>query len=125
LVVLLVTSVPFSLGQSHLLRGECEFRVKAQNAFNAGAVAVLIYQNTAPPIFGPPGLASGTLITQQDIPVLGLTDTLGVEFLNTNGLAVHIFVPETPLPAALPLFATGLGALALLCWRRKRKAQAA
>ena len=27
---------------------------------------------------------------------------------------------ETPLPAALPLFATGLGALGLLGWRRKR-----
>ena len=32
---------------------------------------------------------------------------------------------ETPLPAALPLFATGLGALGLLGWRRKRKAQVA
>jgi hypothetical protein len=31
----------------------------------------------------------------------------------------------TPLPAALPLFATGLGALGLLGWRRKRKALAA
>jgi hypothetical protein len=31
---------------------------------------------------------------------------------------------ETPLPATLPLFATGLGALGLLGWRRKRKAQA-
>ena len=30
---------------------------------------------------------------------------------------------ETPLPAALPLFATGIGALGLLGWR-KRKAQA-
>jgi hypothetical protein len=29
----------------------------------------------------------------------------------------------TPLPAALPLFATGLGGLGLLGWRRKRKAQ--
>jgi hypothetical protein len=28
----------------------------------------------------------------------------------------------TPLPAALPLFATGLGVLGLLSWRRKRKA---
>ena len=28
----------------------------------------------------------------------------------------------TPLPAALPLFATGLGGLGLLGWRRKRKA---
>ena len=30
----------------------------------------------------------------------------------------------TPLPAALPLFATGIGGLALLGWRRKRKARA-
>jgi hypothetical protein len=32
---------------------------------------------------------------------------------------------QTPLPAALPLFASGLGALGLLGWRRKRKMQAA
>lgn len=31
----------------------------------------------------------------------------------------------TPLPASLPLFATGLGGLGLLGWRRKRKAAAA
>ena len=31
----------------------------------------------------------------------------------------------TPLPAALPLFATGLAGLGLLGWRRKRKAQVA
>jgi hypothetical protein len=28
----------------------------------------------------------------------------------------------TPLPTALPLLATGLGALGLLGWRRKKKA---
>jgi hypothetical protein len=33
-------------------------------------------------------------------------------------------VTVTPLPTALPLFATGLGALGLFGWRRKRKAQA-
>jgi hypothetical protein len=33
-------------------------------------------------------------------------------------------VAVTPLPAALPLFATGLGGLGLLGWRRKRKAAA-
>jgi hypothetical protein len=33
-------------------------------------------------------------------------------------------VNDTPLPPALPLFATGLGGLGLLGWRRKRKAQA-
>ncbi len=31
------------------------------------------------------------------------------------------YVAPTPLPAAFPLFATGLGALGLLGWRRKRK----
>jgi hypothetical protein len=30
----------------------------------------------------------------------------------------------TPVPAALPLFATGLAALGLLGWRKKRKAAA-
>jgi hypothetical protein len=34
-------------------------------------------------------------------------------------------VASTPLPAALPLFATGLGAMGLLGWRRKRKNAAA
>ena len=39
---------------------------------------------------------------------------------------VTVSTPNTvPLPAALPLFATGLGGLGLLGWRRKRKAQAA
>ena len=32
--------------------------------------------------------------------------------------------PSVPLPGALPLFATGLGALGLLGFRRKRKAAA-
>jgi hypothetical protein len=35
------------------------------------------------------------------------------------------FTLATPLPAALPLFASGVGALSLLGWRRKRKAIAA
>jgi hypothetical protein len=32
--------------------------------------------------------------------------------------------PATPIPAAFPLFATGLGALGLLRWRRKRTTEA-
>jgi hypothetical protein len=35
-----------------------------------------------------------------------------------------LFSAATPLPAALPLFATGLAGLGLLGWRRKRKAEA-
>ena len=41
------------------------------------------------------------------------------------GLAPDPLLSATPLPAALPLFATGLGALGLLGWRRRRKAKAA
>jgi hypothetical protein len=39
-----------------------------------------------------------------------------------------IFSPgigSAPLPASLPLFASGLGALGFLGWRRKRRAEAA
>ena len=43
---------------------------------------------------------------------------------NAINFAFRIADAETPLPAALPLFATGLGALGLLGWRRKRKAAA-
>jgi hypothetical protein len=40
---------------------------------------------------------------------------------NLPGYEVATLVTETtPLPAALPLFASGLGALGLLGWRRKR-----
>lgn len=34
------------------------------------------------------------------------------------------YYSATPLPAALPLFSSGLGVMGLLGWRRKRKAQA-
>jgi hypothetical protein len=37
----------------------------------------------------------------------------------------YTYVSPVPLPAALPFFATGLGALGLLGWRRKRKNTAA
>jgi hypothetical protein len=33
----------------------------------------------------------------------------------------YVVFSATPIPAALPLFATGLGAMGLLGWRRKRK----
>jgi hypothetical protein len=49
-----------------------------------------------------------------------------------DGKASNFFVDDltidtastTPLPAALPMFASGLGALGFLGWRRKRKAAA-
>jgi hypothetical protein len=41
-----------------------------------------------------------------------------------NYSSVAVDPSATPIPAALPLFASGLGALGLLGWRRKKKAAA-
>jgi hypothetical protein len=52
----------------------------------------------------------------------------GSAFLTANDFEIGIEmtpVATTPLPAALPLFAGGLGALGVFSWRRKRKAAAA
>jgi hypothetical protein len=53
----------------------------------------------------------------------GTTVASGILFNNVvgHGLGGDITYSATPLPAALPLFATGLGALGLFGWRRKRK----
>jgi hypothetical protein len=59
--------------------------------------------------------------------IMGQLYTLTFQGLNTTGGAasfidlVNVEAATTPLPAALPLFATGLGGLGLLGWRRKRK----
>jgi hypothetical protein len=45
--------------------------------------------------------------------------SFGSDIYNNGGT-----ITETPLPAAFSLFATGIGGLGLLGWRRKRKAQA-
>jgi hypothetical protein len=53
--------------------------------------------------------------------------TAGNLIINTSGdstFTATTGVTATPIPAAFPLFATGLGALGLLGWRRKRKAHA-
>jgi hypothetical protein len=39
----------------------------------------------------------------------------------TLGTLITPFITPTPLPAALPLFATGIGVMGLLGWRRKKR----
>ena len=57
-----------------------------------------------------------------DLPQTGCSFNCGAPYTNPGfeGLAAAA-ISGTPLPAALPLFASGLGALGLLGWRRKRK----
>jgi hypothetical protein len=98
--------------------------------------------NTSGPITGVlilsnsnPGLVSASLTDPSSGAVeffttfgeLG-TDVVTYDFMTSGGTSnigtVDIAVTTTPLPAALPLFAGGLGALGLFGWRRKRKAAA-
>jgi DNA-binding beta-propeller fold protein YncE len=55
---------------------------------------------------------------------VALAGNLAVNPCPTSLGCIEVFAP-TPLPTALPLLATGLGAIGLLAWRRKRKAAAA
>ena len=67
-------------------------------------------------------LGSGRYIRKRtNVPKLALGELTGTQTFQILGSREGA---ETPLPAALPLFATGLGALGLIGWRRKRKAQA-
>jgi hypothetical protein len=89
------------------------------------------------------GLTVNELLVQEDLALGGAPsdfDTLMDAFLLANEVDMafngglvgtfadqNLEIPEvstTPLPAGLPLFATGLGALGLLSRRKKRKAQA-
>ena len=62
--------------------------------------------------------------------LFSVNETTGVQnfiFLNapvTDMTAGVTGASTVPIPGALPLFATGLGALGLLGWRRKKKAAA-
>ena len=47
-----------------------------------------------------------------------------IHTVNNPGGEIRGQLEPTPLPATLPLLATGLGGLGLLGWRRKRKVQA-
>ena len=71
--------------------------------------------------------APSTLVWDINLVFLRLEDTSGhvSAFLEFEGDQLVATPTSTvPLPATLPLFATGLGALGLLAWRRKWKAAA-
>ena len=61
---------------------------------------------------GIPIVITGPVPFTADAADRTLPENFSVALVQTN---------ETPLPAALPLFVTGLGALGLIGWRRKRK----
>lgn len=76
----------FPAGQIALIsRGACTFASKATNAFNAGAVGVIIYNNS-------PGVLNGTLSSTftLDIPVTSVTQDIGQQLAGTSGLEMRL-----------------------------------
>lgn len=67
---------------------------------------------------GHPDFTSGAML----FGVLALTQNGPNQTFVATFDNISVTLDQTPLPAALPLFASGLGALGLLGWRRKRKA---
>jgi len=77
-------------------------------------------------IFSPTTNHTGGFVGWEGLDPNGLNETSYDAHSGTvdGTLALIEIGTATPLPAALPLFATGLGALGLLGWRRKRKGAA-
>ena len=77
-----------------------------------------------------PMLSWATIIGPTNDPIghvlfTSLGATISVDLSHSSVVLGNDFIlPGIPLPATLPLFATGLGVLGLLGWRRKRKAPA-
>ena len=63
----------------------CTFGVKAANAAAAGAIGVVVYNNTTGPLNG----TLGNTFTL-DIPVVGITQALGLQLAATAGLTMHL-----------------------------------
>jgi hypothetical protein len=94
-------------------------------ALASGSYLLFLYN---PSNLGIPGYASSgsgsEIFVSSATPNPTVGQTYGFDVGYNAGVSINGTIGTTPLPAALPLFATGLGALGLLGWRRKRKAQA-
>ena len=76
----------FPVGNVALVsRGGCTFATKAQNAYDAGAAAVVIANNTAGDLNAT--LGEGFAL---DIPVTSVTQAVGAELAATRGLTLHV-----------------------------------
>ena len=71
-------------------RGDCTFAIKATNAITAGAIGVVIYNNTD-------GELNGTLGPEftADVPVISVTQALGQQLAATGGLSLRLKAATT------------------------------
>jgi hypothetical protein len=70
----------------------------------------------------------GELYISSDDLTLDISTDIFAQNVPSDDLQLQVTLPDnlsiTPLPAALPLFATGVGILGLLGWHRRRKSAA-
>ena len=64
-------------------------------------------------------IPAGVYVGFEDLSIL---QGANFDYLDETFVVTNVATNVTPLPASLPLFATGVGGMALLAWRRKRKA---
>jgi Zn-dependent M28 family amino/carboxypeptidase len=85
----------FTVGTIALVdRGGCTFATKAQNAYSAGAVAVVIANNTVGDLNGTLGEAFAL-----DIPVTSVTQAVGAELAATSSLVLRVVTSTLRGPA--------------------------
>ena len=129
------TGLPSSTPQAEFytaaLSGPASFGPGSQTFAATGTGAMVVLFDAVSEIAVPIGYSSDTLLSDTAIYDTATFASLGVTpgtYVWTWGTGADqsftLEIGTTPLPAALPLFATGLGALGLLGWRRKRKAAA-
>jgi hypothetical protein len=98
------------------------------NGVTAGMYSSAVFDLTQSLIYNPAFVtAQGGLTGAEAALVAGIVGGMSyfnIHTVNFTGGEIRGQLNAVPLPSALPLFATGLGALGLLSWRRKRKATA-
>jgi hypothetical protein len=117
------STTPFLLNSLDIGSGNTSHAFTVTGYLNDVAVWS-VTEHTAPgPCVAATGACVAALTFDGSIPNYGLVIGIALAGFVGNGYFVdNINFSPVPLPAALPFFATSLGALGLLGWRRKRRA---
>jgi hypothetical protein len=126
------STLPTFLGNSGGAADAASALASALTAFDVTALVGLTqYNAVAIPYSDSSGQNTSSVVVESSIKlgtwatnISTANDPITYSCCDYAGFTVAPPIGATPLPAGLPLFATGLGVLGLLGWRRRRRAQA-